>query len=111
MAQKPGRSWGGSPRSHWRRVVGSTSSGGGSRIINDRRRGRSDFFAAYEAYKDAGLDPRISRQLAWGTGRTKHIYLTTICATMATGTTEVARNSIVIMGLELSREPKENCKK
>jgi hypothetical protein len=33
------------------------SSGGGSSKRNDRRRGRSDFFAAYEANEDAGFIP------------------------------------------------------
>ena len=37
----PGRSEGGSPRSHWRSVVGTTSSGVGSRKRSNRRRGRS----------------------------------------------------------------------
>jgi len=39
-------------------------------------------------------------------GRMKHLYLTTVCNTIAAGTTEVARNGLATMGLGLPREPK-----
>jgi len=43
-------------------------------------------------------------------GRMKHLYLSTVCNTIAAGTTEVARNAIA-MGLGLPREPKPQPKK
>jgi len=39
-------------------------------------------------------------------GRMKHLYLSTVCNTIAGGTTEVARNGLATMGLQLPREPK-----
>jgi alkylation response protein AidB-like acyl-CoA dehydrogenase len=39
-------------------------------------------------------------------GRMKHLYLSTVCNTIAGGTTEVARNGLASMGLQLPREPK-----
>jgi len=44
-------------------------------------------------------------------GRMKHIYLSTICNTIAGGTSEVARNGLATMGLGLPREPKPAPKK
>ena len=39
-------------------------------------------------------------------GRMKHLYLSTVCNTIAGGTTEVARNALATMGLGLPREPR-----
>lgn len=55
------------------------------------------------------MDPERDKWTQLG-GRMKHIYLSTICNTIAAGTTEVARNAIA-GGLGLPREPKPQPKK
>ena len=55
------------------------------------------------------MDPKKDKWTKLG-GRFKHLYLSTICNTIAAGTTEVARNAIA-MGLGLPREPRPAPKK
>ena len=55
------------------------------------------------------MDPKKDKWTRLG-GRMKHLYLSTICNTIAAGTTEVARNAIA-GGLGLPREPKPAPKK
>ncbi len=55
------------------------------------------------------MDPNKDKWTKLG-GRTKHLYLSTVCNTIAAGTTEVARNAIA-GGLGLPREPKPAPKK
>ena len=55
------------------------------------------------------MDPEKDKWTKLG-GRFKHLYLSTICNTIAAGTTEVARNAIA-MGLGLPREPRPAPKK
>jgi len=56
------------------------------------------------------MDPAKDKWARLG-GRMKHLYLSTVCNTIAAGTTEVARNAVATMGLGLPREPKPAPKK